>query len=37
MLLHIDGSQHGWFQNSQRYDLMVSAPLVISAPETRPH
>src|SRR3954469_11090833 len=23
MLLHIDGSQHGWFQNSQRYDLIV--------------
>ena len=23
MLLHIDGSKHGWFQNSQRYDLIV--------------
>jgi transposase len=23
MLLHIDGSQHGWFQNGQRYDLIV--------------
>jgi hypothetical protein len=23
MLLHIDGSQHCWFQNSQRYDLIV--------------
>src|SRR5205807_4288266 len=23
MLLHIDGSKHCWFQNSQRYDLIV--------------
>src|SRR4051795_10395635 len=23
MLLHIDGSMHCWFQNSQRYDLIV--------------
>src|SRR5213082_1137856 len=23
MLLHIDGSKHQWFQNSQRYDLIV--------------
>jgi hypothetical protein len=23
MLLHIDGSNHCWFQNSQRYDLIV--------------
>src|SRR3954468_10632496 len=23
MLLHIDGSQHGWFQNGQKYDLIV--------------
>src|SRR5689334_7340805 len=23
MLLHIDGSKHCWFQNSQRYDLII--------------
>ena len=23
MLLHIDGSKHPWFQNGQRYDLIV--------------